>query len=514
MLKKSPKLTYCGLTIVMSNPSRFDRVDLLTANGGEYFRNKCLYPHHNLMQCEVRLRQDRSPLLPKTKAVLLLGLDAYNDWIGNAKLNSLGEVRGSIYKINEIAHIPSYLPQDCMDVKDFESQHNEFLQNKDSYEEATPDAAKSSKAEKRRHGVTARSNWKFWLKRDTEKAIRIMHNDGIVPEPPFKPDYIIYPSAKDIIDFLLSYKNNNLYLDIETDECFNIKCIGVSYDNSPVLVFPLLDYHYIMAYEQVPNVLRALVLAMRDNCIVSHNGSNFDWLILAWQYGLPLGTQFYDTMLAMHRCYPNVEKSLGHGTSLWTYEPFHKDEGAGDYRTLDDMVRLMQYCGKDVYTMKLIKHSIDAHASKWPGLKASIEQVNKSVRAYITMTLTGMHYRDDILESIVKENDRLMMQYLRCIKLLVGEDIIKTFQRRYKGPLPSSNPQCCAYFHDMLGYPVVARGKTRKDGTRHPSLGKKAIYVLRLRKENPVIDFTMAYRETQKETGSLQFEPWIPKEKV
>ncbi len=493
----------------MSNPSRFDKLDLLTANGGNFFRNKCLYPHANIMQCETRLKEDRSPLLPNTKAVLLLGLEAYNMWIGNPQNNTLGEIRGSIYQYNNVPAIPTYLPQDALDIKDLESEHNDLLQSKDYDESFLAEASKSSRAEKRRHGVTARSNWKFWLKKDTEKILRILQNGGVVPSAPFQPDYIIYPRAKEVIDFLLSYRNNNLYLDIETDESFNIKCIGVSFDNAPTLVFPLVDFRYQMAYSEIPQILRSLAIGMRDNCTVSHNGANFDWLVMPWQYGLPLGRKFYDTMLAMHRCNPAVEKSLGHGTSLWTYEPFHKDEGTGAYNTLDDMTKLMRYCGKDVYTMKLIKHSIDAYAARFPGLQASIQQVNDSVRAYVTMTLTGMHYKQEILDGIVKENDRLMMQYLRCIKLLVGEDIIKTFMRRYKGPLPSSNPQCVTYFHDMLGYPTVARGKVRKDGKRYPSLAKKAIYVLRLKENNPVLDFTIAYRETQKETGSLQFNPWL-----
>ena len=35
------------------------------------------------------------------------------------------------------------------------------------------------------------------------------------------------------------------------------------------------------------------------------------------------------------------------------------------------------------------------------------------------------------------------------------------------------------------------------------------MYKLRLKFENPVIDLVMAFRETQKESGSLKFNPWI-----
>lgn len=75
--------------------------------------------------------------------------------------------------------------------------------------------------------------------------------------------------------------------------------------------------------------------------------------------------------------------------------------------------------------------------------------------------------------------------------------------------MPGSNKQCCTYFHDMLGYPVISRGKETKKGTRNASLAKQNMYKLRLRFDNPVIDFCLAYRELAKESGSLKFNPWI-----
>lgn len=459
------------------------------------------------MQCEVRLAGDKEPLLPNTKCVMLLGKLAVDMWLGKND-NTLGEVRGSVYMKDGIAHIPSYLPVDCIDMKDYESDHNELLAGLDH----EADAKEVKGNEKRRHGITARSNFRFWLKKDTEKAIKILLNGGKIPEPSIgAPEYVIWPSSEEVIDALLSHKNNCFYYDIETDvPTFNMQCFSFSFDGTnKVWCVPVLNHLYEQAYGRNAAIFRAKALAIRDNTIVSHNGHTFDWLILPWKYGIPMGHRFYDTMLAQHRCYPDVEKSLGHCTSLHTFESFHKDEGSGGYYTPDEVRRKLAYCGKDVYTMKLIKHAIDEYATKIPGLAKSIAQVNKSVRGYLTMTLQGIHYKQEILQETMHENDRLMMQYLRMIKILVGDDIIRTFAKRYKGSLPSSNPQCVTYFHEMLGYSVVGRGKVKKNGTRGPSLGKKHMYSLRLKQENPVIDLTLAYRETAKESGALKFTPWM-----
>jgi hypothetical protein len=60
----------------------------------------------------------------------------------------------------------------------------------------------------------------------------------------------------------------------------------------------------------------------------------------------------------------------------------------------------------------------------------------------------------------------------------------------------------------MLGYPVVSLGKMTKKGTRNASLAKQNMFKLKLKYNNPVIDFVIAYRELAKESGSLKFTPW------
>src|SRR6266404_270380 len=97
MLRHKPRLTYSGLTIVMSKPSRFDNQHLLSGNGGVYFNNECLKPNGvNILQCDVRLFEDNSPLIDNTKCILLLGEEAAQSWLRN-KDNSLNEIRGSPY---------------------------------------------------------------------------------------------------------------------------------------------------------------------------------------------------------------------------------------------------------------------------------------------------------------------------------------------------------------------------------------------------------------------------------
>jgi len=143
-----------------------------------------------------------------------------------------------------------------------------------------------------------------------------------------------------------------------------------------------------------------------------------------------------------------------------------------------------------------------------------------SIRPYLITTLQGIPFNQEKVKAIQKENDALMMQYLRLISLLLGEHNIAEIQsavssnkksvisvggKDYRIMLPSSNTQCCKYFHDMLGYSVIFRSEK----TGKPSLGKKVMYKLALQHvDNPIIQLVLMYRTVAKEFSTLNFVPW------
>lgn len=506
LMKSNPKFTYCGLTVVLSNPSRFDKADLLTANGNTFFSEMCLRPEYNRYQCEVRTADDRSALLPGTKCVLLLGSCAMSEWLGpQAKDNSLGELRGSTFIVNDLPHIVSYFPQDCVDSVDLEKQHNPLSEHYADPEFDEDDDGEGSD-DKRRHGFTKHKNFGFWLMMDCKKVKYILKNGHVPTEP--KPEYVIYPSIEDIVHLLSTTKNEYFYFDIETDIDLNIFCFSFSFSSSIVYVVPTLLPDYSHAYSELWRIYKALAICVRDNITVAHNGSNFDFFVLAYKYHIPIGRRVYDTMIAQHRCYPEIEKSLGHCTSLWTWQTFHKDMGDVPYNSLDNARRTWQYCGLDVFTMALIREAIDKYAARNPGLRESIDAANGAIRPYLITSLLGIRFDEQKLKQTLTDNDYLMNKYLSWIEYLVGPENLKQIRGKSKSALPSSNPQCCKYFHGALGYPIIGKGKEKTDGTRSPSLGKKNMFKLRLKHENPVIDLILAYREVSKESGSLKFTPY------
>lgn len=316
-----------------------------------------------------------------------------------------------------------------------------------------------------------------------------------------------------VLNLLKNTKEQFLYLDLETDyEEQNVQCFSFTFDGKTVYNIPWLDYNYKPAYINMHQLYLALRIAIRDNTVVCHNGACFDYLVLAMKLHIPV-YRVYDTLIAMHRCFPDIEKSLGHCTSYWTWQPFHKDEDSRGYVLKSQMEQRMAYCGKDVFTMYLIKQRIEEYAKTIPGLVASIQAAQDSIIPYLTTTIQGIAYSAEEVSAKRKENDRWMLQYLRLIKDLIGEsgmrDVQSKLKKNSKSAFPSSNKQCCAYFYDILGYPVAGYGKPDQFGKRNPSLNKKAMFKLALKKDNPVITLCNLYRLTRLETTTpLGFIPW------
>lgn len=491
--------TYSGLTIILSQPSRFDTRNLLSGISGQFFSLDCLEAFGvKRNRCDIRICDDKSPIIEGTRVILLLGERAMKEYIGDVigDGRTLNEIRGYVVPKDGLLFICSYLPIDCYDIIDHETKHNPHLNKAlqaDQVWQKKDDEAEDDLGEKSRKGVTQRSNFRFWLETDTRKACRIL-KDGPRETPEFI--YHIYPPLDEAVRELLSHKDEFLYIDFEGDTEWNINTIGFSFgDSKEVWVCPTIRWNYQLAYGRIGALMRALALAIDRNITVAHNGKSYDFFILMWKYRIAIARRVYDTMLAQQRCFPEAEKSLGHCISMWIdMWDYHKDEGIFMPHTPADEQKLWRYNGKDISSMKLIHQGQREHASKIPGLQESIDQQNRAIRPYLLSEMTGMLIKPDKAQELVSNNDRLMNQYLRFMGILMGPEI---------EPLISSQ-KAARYFHDALDYPIIARSKK----TGAPSLGEKELLKLKLKvRENPVIDLLLAYRMRKKQTGSLKFVP-------
>jgi hypothetical protein len=397
--RDKPKDKYCGLTVVLSNPSRFDRMsrttDLLLNAGGGRIVNEALQPEFNRYNCDIRTIDEKEDYLPNTKCILICGESALKHYMGAE--NTLGELRGSPFMHNGMATIYSWYPQDASDPKDFEGQFNAVDSFDESEEHESDDDSKEDAIEtKRRHGKTKRRNFRFWLEQDIQKCKHIIKYG--IPNNEWTPNYILNPSAEFIIKLLTNTKNKKMFIDLETwIPTPDVKCIGISFDCGPdVYVFPWFDYNCNRSYSALPEIIRALAVAMNNNTVVAHNGKCFDFTVLAWKYRIPLTPRMEDTLIMMHRFYPEVERSLGHIISLFTWLKFHKDMGNTGYNNFQQQQQTLAYCGVDVYSMQLCYYEMIRRAEKIPGMIQSFNIANAAIYPYLLCASSlGFRFDDD-----------------------------------------------------------------------------------------------------------------------
>lgn len=485
-----PLLPFSGLTIILSEKSRFDTTELISGPAGELLK-EYLKPLSRY-SCDIRLADCLEPFIKGTKVILLMGNYAKSRFIPE---NTLNETRGYCYQLgsnfDSVVYIPTYTPQDCLDRRNY-SEESEWN---------TEDEDDSESGMEKEHSPTKRKNYKFWFYHDIQKAVKLA--TGIEQFNPLRRNRvnshnigfnIFYPS-NDIIHQLENTRNSVMFFDIETNENYNITVFSFSFCGKTIWTVPFIRHTGLPAYGEIQlcKILRALAVAFKHNRVVIHN-SLFDLFILCWRYRIPPPLDIFDTMICWHRLFPEVEKSLGHVLSVTTQEQFHKNDGIFNPHDKEQESRLWTYNAVDVLTMAKAYWWIVAEAEK-ANLTNSLAEANKLIRPYLLMSLQGILIDNEKKTSELNKLERLQKQYLRIANKLIGYDIetLGSWQRIAK------------YLYTFKRYPkpppVYENGKVK-----YPELtASVTLYKLLCKHDIPFVKLLLYYRSISKEAGFLKF---------
>lgn len=473
---------------MLSHPGRFDKKKLID---GYYAKEveSALKPLSRYA-CEIRTVDERAPLQPDTKVVLLCGGDLLPRYFGEPA-GKLSQLRGTPKLIGDIIYIPTYHTTDAYDRLEFESKLNIHLQAQAQSDDGeTPDdEGGESDTEVKGKGKTSRANYGFWLRQDIQKACRIAKG-GYRQNT---CNYILRPPLSVILDFLARCEGQRVFFDIETiPGSDQISCFAVSTDAKTVLSVSLVNYHRQLSYARSGNaeILRALAKTFARSTIVIHN-AQFDLFILAHKYRInpPAQHRIEDTMLMHARNYIGVEKSLGHCISLYTDQPYHKDEGIFCPKNFNEETQLLTYNAKDVETLALVYEGIIEHGKKLGTLEAQ-QQANQSIRPYLRCSYRGIKLDNDKLCSHLDYlTARAELFESRVMPKLAGFNLN-----------PRSPKQVAAYLYEMLQLPKP-KGKTSPTG-------KTQLYKLAVKYNLPVVKLILYIRRLSKDRGTLSFRQW------
>ena len=185
------------------------------------------------------------------------------------------------------------------------------------------------------------------------KMLTAIHHDlrrakeqSAFPELRLRPrQTIINPEGADLDEALeLLHTSPRIVFDMETFGKTNLACAGFSaMDPERAYVFQCNDPIRILKVRQVLEDPRTEK--------VGHNICGYDVPMLDC-LGWSVANVRWDTMVAQHILTPDLQKSLGFLTSIYTDVAYYKDEGKilGHIKTQADMDIAMKYCGKDNMT--------------------------------------------------------------------------------------------------------------------------------------------------------------------
>jgi len=145
----------------------------------------------------------------------------------------------------------------------------------------------------------------------------------------------------------------------EKSRPYGMKCLSIATSETASFTIPFAtrDGRSIHSVEDETRLWRALASVMADPAIpkVLQN-SLYDRFVLQFSYDMVIKNVSDDTMLKHWELYSELEKSLGFQCSLYTLEPFYKEE-----RTSEDHETYWRYCARD----SAVTYEINDKLSQW-----------------------------------------------------------------------------------------------------------------------------------------------------
>lgn len=156
-------------------------------------------------------------------------------------------------------------------------------------------------------------------------------------------------SSNQLLDFVSRSSGLSVAVDIEATNCIPV-CIGLSVQQHEGLTIPLWNVHGISSVSDSELILFWKILGsfLSSSRIIGQNfGYDRDKIR---RLGFTIGSLHSDTMLKAFALHPELPKNLGFLTSIYTREPYYKDEGMYE-GSIDD---LLLGCARDACVTKEI----------------------------------------------------------------------------------------------------------------------------------------------------------------
>lgn len=272
-------------------------------------------------------------------------------------------------------------------------------------------------------------------------------------------ELLIEPTIEDVIfhcnqPFLKS-KDCDVAYDIETVPG-QITCVSLAFNKNVSMSIPT-TLHYWGTHQRLKEVITLVqdVLCSNMGLKIAHN-SSYDIQYLMRCFNILPTKPWFDTMIAQHSCYSEMLKSLAFCTSIYTNEPYYKDDLKVWNMDKTNDHKLWTYNAKDSAVTFEIMEALNKEIDIL-GTRSTFNFMMELLEPLLFMMLRGLK---------VDEVRRLEHQHKLLPEL---EERIKRIQFQYGNVNPNS-PKQVNELIAKLGIPPIINRKTGK-----PTTSKKAL---------------------------------------
>jgi DNA polymerase-1 len=323
------------------------------------------------------------------------------------------------------------------------------------------------------HPAAVARQWKLGaiLQYDLKKALREAErpagNDN-------QRTLLTNPTQADVIQWVTNnIEAPHISYDIETSYT-NIECIGFSTQPAESICIPTTT-RYWGSIRMLKNVLEMVDTLLTNSAIHIGQNISFDIQYLARIWGMIPNKPWADTMLMQHACYSELPKGLDFLASIYTNEPYYKDDlktWMSD-KTNDQM--LWEYNAKDAAVTLECFYALNQELDMLGG-HPTYDYMMDLLEPLIFMMLKGVLIDQDAISRHRTE-------------LTIKADIAEEKFRSKYGDINMNSPKQMMELITKLGLKVPI-----KDGK--PTADKKALEKLAVK--NPEFREVINVRESRK----------------
>lgn len=305
-------------------------------------------------------------------------------------------------------------------------------------------------------------------------------------------NYLLSPSYEETLEYIETCKRaERVAFDIEVTNN-HVNCISLSPGPTEAMSIPFASMggKAWFTEEEETDVWIALASLLEDPSVrkLAQNGA-FDSWFLYKELGIRV-TSMDDTMIAQKMCWPDFPAGLDFLCSVYTDEPYYKDDGKvwKRVKATDEDFRL--YNAKDSVVLHEIMDVLEGDLDKL-GLRPHYEEKLRTIKPLILMTEQGMLVDKEALKEEKKIAKREAKALQEEILTLIGIEGINI----------DSNQQLGEYFYFNLGIKPY-KGRKQKE----PSAVKRKRAVEILMERRPDLDEKTATRLEECRRGSVDEE--------